>query len=300
MIIFVFHSKSLYIKFVNDLRGMIFMFTGDTFSGFVMGIREGLEAFLIIVIMLKFLSKSGRENQKIYVFHGLAYGIFASLLFGTILLGLSNLLGSSSDNVAKLWESVASFVALILITTFIYFMLKNRDSIVGDIKSKLGVTFSKWGIISLAAVMVAREGAEIVLFVIASADQGNYIIGALTGVISSSVIVFLIYKSLIKVDLRLIFNITLFYLILQAGFMLGYSVHEFLSYLKAEEILLSSNAIYTKAFDMSGTFLAHKDEPIGIALYALFGWYSKPEVIQFVIQYGYTIGLLYFFFKRHK
>lgn len=275
------------------------MFSIDFLPGFIMGIREGLEAFLIIAIMLEFLNKTDRQKDKKHVFTGLSVGILASLVFGLILFSISRLL-EGNTNIAKLWEFGASFVALVLITTFIYFMLKHRHSIVSEINNKMKISFTKKAIIGLAAIMVAREGAEIVLFIFASADQIAYGFGALSGVVLSLLFTFLIYKSLIKVNLKAIFNITLFYLILQAGFMLGYGVHELFSYFKAESILDSSHWYYTKLFDLSGTFLNHKEKPVGIAMYALFGWYSKPEIVQFVIQYAYTVTLVVLFFKTNK
>ncbi len=276
------------------------MFSIDFVPGFIMGIREGLEAFLIIAIMLEYLNKTNRNKDKVFVFQGLGIGLLASLVFGLVLFGISSLIGNDNTNVAKLWEFGASLFALVLITTFICFMLKNKNNIVSDIKNKISVSLSKKAIILLAAVMVAREGAEIVLFIFASANYVSYGLGAVSGVLLSSVVVYLIYKSLIKVNLKVIFNITLVYLILQAGFMLGYSFHELFSYFKAESMIDSSHWIYTKMFDLSSTFLSHKEQPIGIMLYATIGWYSKPEVFQFVIQYGYTITLLGFFLKTNR
>lgn len=276
------------------------MFTVEFFPGFIMGIREGLEAFIIIVIMLEYLNKTRRQNDKKYVVQGLGYGLGASIVFGLMLYGISNLIGAGNTNVAKLWEFGASFIALILITTFIVFMLKNKNNIVKDIKDKMSNSLSKKAIILLSAIMVAREGAEIVLFTMASVEKTSYSLGALSGVLVSAGLVFLIYKSLIKVNLKTIFNITLIYLILQAGFMLGYSFHELFSYFKAESIIESGHWIYTKAFDLSSTFLNHKEQPIGIALYATVGWYSKPEIFQFVIQYVYSIALLLIYIKTSK
>lgn len=178
-------------------------------------------------------------------------------------------------------------------------MIKNRNNIASDIKDQLSVKVTKWGIILLAAVMVAREGAEIAILTFAKSNMG-YFSGSMIGVFISAIIVFLIYKALINVNLKVIFNITLIYLILQAGFMLGYSVHEFLSYLKATEVLSTDHALYTKLFDLSDTFLYHKERIIGMLLYATIGWYSKPEVIQFTIQYTYTGVLLLYFFKTRK
>lgn len=276
------------------------MFTIEFLPGFVMGVREGLEAFLIIAIMLEYLSKTNRESDRKFVFQGLGFGLGASVLFGLILFGISSMIGEGNTNIAKLWEFGASFFALLLITTFVIFMLKNKNSIIDDINNKMSVSLSKKAIILLATIMVAREGAEIVLFTIASVEKVSYSFGAISGVVLSSLIVYLIYKSLIKVNLKTIFNITLVYLILQAGFMLGYSFHELFSYFKAESMIDSGHWIYTKAYDLSDTFLNHKDQPIGITLYATLGWYSKPEIFQFIIQYVYSGSLIYMYIKTRR
>jgi high-affinity iron transporter len=276
------------------------MFSIEILPGFIMGIREGLEAFLIISIMLEYLNKTKRQKDKKYVFLGLTYGLIISIVFGILLFAISSSIGEGNTNIAKLWEFGASFVALVLITTFIIFMLKNKNNIVSEIKDKMSVSLSKKAIILLATVMVAREGAEIVLFTIASVDKAPYAIGAFSGVALSAVLVYLFYKSLIRVNLKTIFNITLIYLILQAGFMLGYSFHELFSYFKAESIIDSGHWIYTKAYDLSNTFLDHKTKPVGIALYATVGWYSRPEIFQFLIQYAYSFSLLFLYIRSAK
>ena len=276
------------------------MFDIDLLPGFIMGFREGLEAFLIIALMLGYLSKSKKHELRSNVFMGLGLGILASLVFGIGLFGISKLIGDLDTNIAKLWESVASIIAVLLISSFIYWMIKHKNSIVSEIKSKVDLNPSKIGITLLAAVMVAREGAEIVLFNFTALDTTSYLTGTVLGISLSLVVVYLISKSIINVNLKFILNITLLYLILQAGFLLGYSVHEFLSYLKAVEVLDSTNIIYTKMFDLSDTFLYHKEKAVGIILYATLGWYSKPEILQFIIQYSYTSYFVYLFIKSRN
>ncbi len=272
----------------------------NVLPGLIMGFREGLEAFLIIALMLGYLTKSNRNHLRKNVYMGLGIGIIASLVFGLGLFSIAKLIGDLDVNIAKLWESVASIIAVILISTFIYWMIKHRYSIVSEITEKVNTNPSKIGITLLASIMVAREGAEIVLFIFTSLDTYSYLLGTVLGIGLAIVITILVSKSMIKINLKLIFNITLVYLILQAGFLLGYSVHEFISYLKAIEVLDGTNIIYTKLFDLSDTFLYHKEKIVGIILYATIGWYSKPEVIQFIIQYGYTSYFIYLFIKSRK
>lgn len=276
------------------------MFNINLLPGFIMGFREGLEALLIIALMLGYLRKTKKDHLRKNVYMGLGFGILASLVFGLVLFGLAKLIGDLDTNIAKLWESIVSIIAVGLISSFIYWMIKHRNRIVSEINEKVELTPSKIGITLLAAVMVAREGAEIVLFVFTALDTSSYLLGTLLGIGLATIIVILISKSMIKLNLKVILNITLIYLILQAGFLLGYSIHELLSYLKAVDVVNSTNIIYTKLFDLSGTFLNHKENTVGIMLYATLGWYSKPEVIQFIIQYGYTSYFIYLFVKTRN
>jgi len=268
----------------------------EFFPGLVIGFREGLEAFLIIVIMIHYLQKTKRNKAIIHVWQGAILGVLLSLVLGGVLFLIAKQM-NSVDSVAKIWESGASLFALILVTTFIIWMIRNGSNMTSDIENKLQKTISNLGIIFLTFAFVAREGVEIAIFTFA----GNYsLISILLGLLISLVFSVLIFFSLVKVNLKLIFNITLVYLILQAGFLLGYSLHEGMSAFKDLNIIESTHPIYTKLFDLSSTVLDHKTGVIGIPLYALIGWYSKPEIIQFTIQYTYTITIFLYWLYHLK
>ena len=266
------------------------------FQGVIMAFREGLEAFLVIVILLKFLEKTSNQHLKKNVWYGLGAGIVISLLFGAVLGGITSLFGGT-DATVKLWESAASFVAVIFIITFIIWMINHGAKMKQHVEDQASVRLSDKGIFFLALFMVLREGVEIALFQFA----GRYsAISILIGLVFAVIFVILIYFSLVKVDLRTIFNITLAYLILQAGFLLGYSIHEGLSAAKELGMLASESLILRKAFDLSGTLLNHKEGILGLPLYVTIGWYSKPEWIQFVLQYGLTGFLFLYWIRRNK
>lgn len=268
----------------------------EFFPGLIIGFREGLEAFLIIAIVIRYLKKTNRNNSIKYVWRGAFLGVLLSLVLGAILYLISNSLGAT-ESVAKLWESGASIFALVLVTTFIIWMIRNGSNLTKDIENKMSITLSSTGITLLVFAMVVREGVEIAIFSFA----GNYsLLGIAIGISIALVLVILIFFSMVKVNLKLIFNITLAYLVLQAGFLLGYAVHEGLSAFKSLGYIDSSNLVYTKLFDLSGTLLNHKEGWLGIPLYVSFGWYSKPEIIQFVIQYTYTIGMFSYWYISSK
>ncbi|MDB6354475.1 FTR1 family protein [Trichococcus sp. K1Tr] len=267
----------------------------DTFlPAFIMGFREGLEAFLIVSIILQYLRKSKNESLRKYVYYGTISGIVASLGIGGILYILSKAI-DRMDEVAKLWESGASFVALALVTTFIYWMIKHGRNMVSTVESSVSQNLSAFGIASVAFIMVAREGVEVAIFTFA----GQYGIAALfAGIAAALVLAVLINHSLVKVNLRILFNITLAYLILQAGFLLGYGIHEGLSALGSMNLLASESPLFIKAFDLSETIFYHKEGLLGLPMYVVFGWYSKPEILQFIMQYLYTGSLFYIWHRE--
>lgn len=267
----------------------------DTFiQALIMAFREGLEAFLIVVILLKFLDKSNNRNLKKNVWYGVFVGILFSLIFGLILMGVSSLIGGTGAT-AKLWESVASFVAVVLITAFIIWMINHGSIIKRHIENKTALNLSKKGVFLIALVMIAREGVEIAIFQFAGKYSAAPIV---LGILLAIGFVMLIHYSLVKIKLKTIFTITLIYLILQSGFLIGYALHEGLSASKELGMIDEDNPLFTKAFDLSKTELYHKEGFIGVPLYVAVGWYSKPELIQFIVQYTYTILLFTYWYKR--
>jgi len=264
--------------------------------GIIMGFREGLEAFLIVTMILRYLSKINQSVFKKHVWQGIIAGILLSLILG---LGL-NILSDTIVKVnqfAKIWESVASLAALLLVTTFIFWMINHGRNMVAYVEGQVADSLSKWGIFLVSLIMVSREGAEIAIFTFA----GRYTFGSVSlGILGSLVLTILIFYSSAKINLKTIFNITLVYLILQAGFLLGYGIHEGLSAMKDIGYISKDNFILIKAFNLSKTIFYHKEGIFGVPLYVLFGWHSAPEWIQFLTQYIYTISVYIYWYLKNK
>ncbi len=263
----------------------------DMIPGSILGLREGLEAFLLVGIMMKYLEKTGRQELKRSVKIGLGFGIGGSLIIGLVLFGIVRLLESSSDEIGELWAGIASFTGLALLSTFIYWMMKHGRTVSGDVQKQVDANMSRLGIVMLAAVLVLREGVEIALFSFSSVNKQAYVLGMVVGLVIAAVLAYLIYLSLVRLNLSTIFTVTLAYLILQAGYLFGYSVHEFFSAMKGLGYIAAENRIYVKAFDLTGTILDNKTGALGIPLNVLIGWYSKPEWIQLALHYGYVAGM---------
>jgi high-affinity iron transporter len=265
--------------------------------GLIVGLREGLEAFLIISLILDYLKNLDKKQLMSSVLKGMYTGIGISIFLGVILFIISRALSDGIGSVSKLWEAGASFIAVIFISYFIFWMIKHGRSIAGDIRHSVDEHLSGRGLFILSAIAVAREGTEIALFAFTSDDKINYLFGNLTGVIISAFLAWLIYKTLIKVNLGLIFKITLIYLILQAAYLFGYSLHELLSAFKEIGLLNSGNILYLKVYNFKDTLLDHKQGSLGIFLNVTFGWYSRPEYLQFILQGLYLASFLGFWKK---
>lgn len=263
---------------------------------FIMGFREGLEAFLLIAIILKYISKSAQFHLRSKVIQGGIAGLIISLLLGLLLNAVSAGLGGVTT-LTKVWESAASLIALVLVTMFIFWMIRHGHDMAKHVEGKVDKNLSAAGLFFISLVIVAREGTEIAIFSFAGKYPFNIVI---LGVLASLILTLLIFYSLVKVDIALLFKITLAYLILQAGYLLGYTFHEGFSALKGYEMISGDNAVFIKAFDVSKTIFSHKDGVLGIPLHVVFGWYSKPEWIQFIIQYLYTITVFFFWFMDTK
>lgn len=265
----------------------------ELLPGIIMSLREGLEAFLIVAMILKFLEKTDSNNLKKSVWAGTIGSIVVSIIFGYGLFLISSKLNSIGI-VGKIWESFASIFAVALVASFIIWMINNTKNIKQHIENKVSLNLSKIGIALVSFALVAREGVEIAIFSFA----GKYsILSIIIGLLIALAIVVGISYSLIKVNLNTLFKITLVYLIIQAGYLLGYGVHEGISALKAGSLLSSTNLLTIKLFNLSGTILNHKQGLIGLPLNVLIGWYSKPEWIQFLIQYLFTGGLFAYWYK---
>ena len=261
-----------------------------------MAFREGLEAFLVIAVLLQFLTKTKNPAFKKQVWYGSIAGVMSSIFLGVCLLSISSFLGGESVT-GKLWESLASFIAVLLISTLIFYMIKNGKKIKNHIEDKASLNLTATGIFVLSFILTAREGAEMALFTFA----GKYtLLPLLLGVALAFALVLLIHHSLVKVHLKTLLIITLAYLILQAGFLLGYSVHEGISAASNIGIISPEHPIFTKAFDLSKTVLSDKEGIVGLPLFVVFGWYSKPEWIQFILQYVYTLGFFGFWYASSR
>ena len=196
------------------------------FNTYVIALREGLEASLIVGILIAYLHKSGRTELLKSLWFGVFSAIGAALLFGFILTLTSSEL---SDSAEKYFVGFTGLTAVGLVTWMIFWMKKTARFMKLELEQKASVAITS-GALSLAAfTAVAREGLETSLFLYANfkgSDPVGSTIGLLLGLATAIFLGYGIYRGSIKFNLATFFKFSGAALVLVAANVLAYSLHE--------------------------------------------------------------------------
>ncbi|MGX6601959.1 iron uptake transporter permease EfeU [Micromonosporaceae bacterium Da 78-11] len=217
---------------------------------YLIGLREGLEATLVVSILIAFLVKSDRKDRLKQVWAGVAVAVALSVIFGWLLSYTSTTLLQDYKQ-RELFEAITSVLAVVFVTWMIFWMRKAARSIAGDLRSKLtdALAVGSIAVALMAFLAVVREGLETSL-IFYSAVQGASINGGplyslLGGIASAVVIGYLMFATAVRINLSVFFTWTGALLILVAAGILKYGVHDF----QESNVLPGLN---TLAYDISG------------------------------------------------
>lgn len=215
---------------------------------YLIGLREGLEAALIVTILLAYLTKSGRATQLPRVWLGVGAAITLSLGFSALLsFGPASLPEGAEETITGL----LSLAAVGLVTWMIFWMAKTGHHMASDLRQQVDDAGPQgWALPLVGFLAVGREGFETALFLWATTGSTGEtgfepILGALLGIATAIALGWLIYRGSIRINLSKFFAWTAGLLIVVAAGVLAYSVHEFqeASVLPGEDDL---------AFDITG------------------------------------------------
>ena len=196
-------------------------------ANFLIGLREGLEAGLIVGILVAYLNKLDRRDILPRLWMGIAAAIALSLGVGAILTwgpyGLS-------FQAQEILGGGLSILAVGLVTWMIFWMAGNARSLRAELHSKLdaAIAGTGMGIVVVGFVSVAREGVETALFVWASVNSSsNAVVGTLSavvGILAAAVVAYLIYRGLVRINFARFFAWTGSFLIIVAAGVLSYGI----------------------------------------------------------------------------
>ena len=197
------------------------------FQAFVITLREGLEAFLIVAISLAYLRKSGRAALVPAVHWGIGASIVLSVAAAWLFQRASN---------QALWEGVLALTAAVLVATLIVHMWRHAKTIKRDIEYRLSVSAAQvgfqaaLGVFLFTLLMITREGMETALLMGTLVAQGssamNLLAGATLGVLAAAAMAWLWSKYGHRVNLGLFFQVTAVFLAVFVVQLLIYGFHE--------------------------------------------------------------------------
>jgi high-affinity iron transporter len=263
-------------------------------SGLLTGLREGVEAALIVAIVCSYLARTGNARHFGKVGAGVAAAVAASFVLGAVILVT---VGSLEEPYEQIFEGVTMLAAAGVVTWMLFWMRRQASSVTGDLQRAVDRTLTEgtaWGLAVLAFTAVIREGLETALFLVGQAtaaangsagDAGAMAVlaGALVGLGIAVAIGFGFYRGSRALDIRTFFRWTGVLLVFIAAGLLSHAVHEFV---EIGWITVGTGP----AFDI-GAVLPH-DAGVGLFLRAIFGYSSSPEWVVFVTWVVYVVVVL--------
>jgi len=259
------------------------------FPSFLLALREGLEAALIIGIVLSVLKKVGKPQFSKSVWIGAGSAALLSLIVALVL----NALGTSFEGAAEeIFEGFAMLVAAGVLTWMIFWMQRQARSMQTELEADVRqavLSQNSKALFLLAFMAVLREGIELALFLTAATattSAQQTLVGGILGLVTAVVLGWLLFATTVQLNLKAFFQVTSVLLILFAAGLVAHGVHEFneVGWIPGViEHVWDMNHI----IDEKGTF--------GLMLKALFGYNGNPsltEIIAYVLFFGaITMGL---------
>ena len=253
---------------------------------YILSLREGLEAALIIGIVLGALRQMHRRDLVSSIWAGAGSAVLLSLLIAILLtrLGLE-----MKDPAEAIFEGITMLLAAGILTWMIFWMNQRARTLKNELESGVlrASQTGKWSLFGLAFIAVLREGVELALFLTAAAFSSSApqtILGALLGLGTAILLGWSFFATTVRLDLRRFFQVTGFLLLLFAAGLVGRGVGELV---EVDWI----PALIQHVWELGGVISA--ESVLGQTLGALFGYSASPSLMQ-VLAYAAYFGMVLF------
>jgi high-affinity iron transporter len=261
-------------------------------ANILIGLREGLEAGLVVGILVAYLHKIDRRDVLPRLWLGIGGAILLSLAVGAILtFGPSTL----SFQAQEILGGSLSIVAVGMVTWMLFWMVRHARGLSAELRADVDTAIrqrSALALVILGVVSVGREGVETALFVWASVNAGANAtlgtLGAVIGILIAVVLAYLIYRGLVRIDLGRFFFWTGIFLIVVAAGVLAYGVGDL------------QEAGVIPGITVHAYTLAHLIPPTswyGALLGGIFNFTPEPTVVQVAVWIAYVVITLIVFLR---
>ena len=264
-------------------------------QAFLITLREGIEAALIVGIVLAYLSRSGHRSHFPSVWAGTALALLVSLAAGGVLFAVG---AEFTGRAEEIFEGVAMFAAVVVLSYMVIWMKRQAVNIRGHLEAQVATAVAGGSAVALgllAFVAVVREGLETALFMFAAtrtATSAETLAGGILGLALAAALGYVIYRGSRVLKLKTFFNVTGVLLVLFAAGLLAHGIHEF------EEAGVIP-IIIEHVWDINS--ILNEKEGLGSFLAALFGYNGNPSLVEVVAYVLYLpIALWYFFSDRRE
>jgi len=283
---------------------------------FAITLREGVEAALVVGIVMAYLKKADRSDLNPWVFGGIGVGVVASFVVGILLnwflKQVENTEPAQAAFYGQLWQGVLGITAIAMLSWMLVWMTENAKALKGEIEGQIGKAIANeqsagWGVFTLILIAVLREGFEVVIFISAKLEAGIVpIVGAIAGLVSAIAIGTALFQFGIRINLKAFFQaMGIFLLLIVAGLVISaighldkaiaaYAELSQTSICFPSDAALSSCLLGDLVWDMFTIFFLNQFP--AILFKAMFGFRDRLFLGQAIAYFTFLIsaGFLYF------